>query len=63
MREAGQAPEVLRRTGVSDHVTGMVHVQRLKVVVDGMTHHHLALKYSEDLQQENYTIYAVQIVC
>lgn len=49
--ETGQAAEVTARTGVPDHVTWMEHVQHPKVVVDGVTDDHFALKNTEDLQE------------
>lgn len=49
--ETGQTAEQTARTGVPDHVTWMEHVQRLKVVVDGVAHDHFALEYSEDLRE------------
>ena len=51
--KAGQPAEETRRTSVSDHVTWMEHVQRLKVVVDRVSHDHFALKYAEDLHERN----------
>ncbi len=43
-REAGQSAEETSCTGVSDHVTWMEHIQRLKVVVYRVADDHFAMK-------------------
>lgn len=48
--ETGQPAEETRCTRVPDHVTGMNHVQCLKVIIDGVAHNHFAFKYTEDLR-------------
>lgn len=49
--ETSQPAEETCRTGVPDHVTGMEHIQHLKVIVDGVADNHFALKYTKDLQE------------
>lgn len=51
--ESGQSAEQMRGTGVPDHVTRVQHVQNLKVIVDGVAHHHLAFKYTKDLKERS----------
>lgn len=51
VRKTGQSAEETVRTGVSDQVTWMEHVQRLKVVVDGVTDHHFTFQDGKDLQE------------
>ena len=42
------------RADVPDHVTWVEHVQRVKVVVDGVADDHLPLQDSEDLQEKHH---------
>lgn len=52
--ESSQSAEETRGTRVPDHVTWMEHVQRLKVIVNGVPDDHFALKYAEDLQVRSH---------
>ena len=51
MGVARQLPDVATAAHITDHVTRMAHVQGLEVVVDGVSHNHLALQHAENLEK------------